>query len=144
MPFQASEIHSFSLLSGIPLSINKYTTVCLSILILMVKGLFPIWGNYFQKSTMNILVRNFYKIVYMSLRVMIPFKIHCWAASHQQRVRVFIVLIPHQYLILSAFLIFAIPNGCEIISHDFTCISLMYHFTYLLDICILLLICDLA
>lgn len=70
---------------------------------------------------------------------MITIKTDCQTASHQQHMRVSVL--PHQHLILSDFLIFAILVGVKWWFFCFLfCISLKYRFIHLLATYILLLI----
>lgn len=124
MSFQTSENHSFSMLSGIPLS--KYAIIFLIHSKFDGQWVVSTWGNYFLKSIMNILVHAFYKIVCV-LGSWSFLKYIAGLLPTRNVWRVSIVLLPHHYLILSAFLIFAILVDVKLYL-SFICFSLMYHF----------------
>lgn len=84
---------------------------------------------------MNILVQVFLQKCF-SFIVMITFKIDCRTASHQQCVSVSCSTSPLTSDIISLSN-FCHSRGCEVVSCNFVCISLVYHFIYLLVICIL-------
>lgn len=86
-----SEIHFFAVAAEW-ISLIKYTTICLSILSLMLNRLFPVWGIFSKNLLWTFLYRTFWKNVFISLRVTITIKTDCQTASHQQHMRVHFLL----------------------------------------------------